>query len=277
MKQFPAATWRLLITDPLARDGATNMAVDEAILAGVATGQSPPTLRFYAWEPPCVSIGYSQSMRQVVDLDACRRDGVTWVRRLTGGRAILHTDELTYSIAVPALEKRVLGGVVESYRRLSRGLLAGLFFLGLEVVQAEAMQGKATDLSVACFDVPSHYEITVRGKKLIGSAQVRRQHAVLQHGALPLTGDVTRLVRYLCLSSDERAALRAELRHRAIALEEALGRAAPPGEVAEALARGLAEALQIRLEPGELTGQEQVVARRLCEEKYAGDGWNFQK
>ena len=277
MKQFSAVIWRLLITDPLARDGATNMAIDEAILTGVADGQSPPTLRFYAWEPPCVSIGYSQSMCQAVDLDACRRDGMTWVRRLTGGRAILHTDELTYSIAVPASEKRVMGGVVESYRRLSRGLLAGLCLLGLEVVQAEAMKGKATDLSAACFDVPSHYEITVRGKKILGSAQVRRQRAVLQHGALPLTGDVTRLVNYLCLSGDERAALRAELRHRAIALEEALGRAVPPGEVVEALARGFAKALHIHLEPGELTRQEQIIARRLRDQKYADDGWNLQK
>jgi lipoate-protein ligase A len=277
MAQFPAATWRWLTADPLAHDGATNMAIDEAVLSCVATGESLPTLRFYAWDPPCVSVGYAQSMRDVVDLDACRRDGVTWVRRLTGGRAILHTGELTYSIAVPASERRVQGGVVASYRRLSRGLLAGLRLLGLEVVQAEAVDEQAAEGSAACFDAPSHYEITIRGKKLLGSAQVRRQKAVLQHGALPLSGDVTRLVGYLRLPDDERAALQAELARRAITLEEAVGRAVSTLEVAEALAQGFAQALNLELEPGQLTHQEQALARGLREEKYADAGWNFQR
>jgi lipoate-protein ligase A len=277
MTPFPAATWRLLMADPLANDGATNMAIDEAVLSCVATLQSPPTLRFYAWDPPCVSAGYSQPMRDLVDLDACRRDGVTWVRRPTGGRAILHTDELTYSMAVPASEKWVRGGVVASYRHLSRGLLAGLRLLGLEVVQAEATDEQAAEGSAACFDAPSHYEITVRGKKLLGSAQVRRHKAVLQHGALPLSGDVTRLVGYLRLPDDERAALGAELACRAITLEEAVGRAVPILEVAEALAQGFAQVLNLKLEPGQLTHQEQALARQLCQEKYADDGWNFQR
>jgi lipoate-protein ligase A len=274
---LPPATWRLLIGDSLARDGATNMAVDEAILIGVGDGESPPTLRFYAWHPPCVSVGYAQSLRETVDLEACRRDGVTWVRRPTGGRAILHTNELTYSITLPAKEKRVLGGVVESYRRLSQGLLAGLRLLGLDAVQAEAMAEKSVDLSAACFDVPSHYEITARGKKLVGSAQVRRQKAVLQHGALPLAGDVARLVGYLHLPDDERAGLRAELRRRAITLEEALSRAVPPGEVAEALARGFARALNLRLEPSTLTAGEEAHVHRLREGKYGSDAWNFER
>lgn len=276
VESFPFTTWRLLLADSLVHDGATNMALDEAIMLGVAAGQSPPTLRFYAWEPPCVSIGYAQSAREVVDLDACRRDGVTWVRRATGGRAILHTDELTYSITAPTSEKRVRGGVVEAYWRLSRGLLAGFRLLGLDVVQAEAIKTRTTDLSAACFDVPSHYEITVQDKKLVGSAQVRRQNVVLQHGALPLTGDVTRLVNYLCLSNDERAALRVTLQRRAITLQDALGQNLPAKEVAEALARGFAQALNLHLVPGRLTHQEQTLAQRLREKKYADSGWNLK-
>ena len=272
---YASADWRLLETG--LADGASNMAIDEAILRAVAEGESRPTLRFYGWQPPCLSIGYSQSLEDDIDVDKCREAGMGLVRRATGGRAILHTDELTYSIAVPALEKRVMGGVVESYRRLSQGLMAGLCLLGLEVGQAEAMKEKPADHSAACFDVPSHYEITVRGRKLVGSAQARRQRAVLQHGALPLTGDVTRLASYLRLSDDERIALRAELRRRAITLEEALGRAVPAREVAEALAQGFARALNLHLEPGKLTHQEQALARQLREEKYADDGWGFQR
>lgn len=271
---YRRTTWRAMIQPP--GDGGLNMAVDEAILEAVATGASPPTLRFYGWQPPCLSLGRAQRARDV-DLARLTERGWQLVRRITGGRAILHTDELTYSIAVPATEKRVRGGVVASYRRLSRGLLAGLRLLGLQVAQAEAMQDKPAEPSAACFDVPSHYEITARGKKLLGSAQVRRHKAVLQHGALPLTGDVTRLVGYLRLPDGDRAALRAELGRRAITLEEALGRAVPVSEVAQALAQGFAEALNLHLEPGPLTGQEQALARQLREEKYAADGWNFQR
>jgi len=284
--ELAAAHWRLLATEPLAYDGATNMAIDEAILLAIAAGQSPPTLRFYTWQPPCVSIGYAQSMEQVVDFDACRRDGVTWVRRPTGGRAILHTDELTYSLTAPASEKRVLGGVVASYRRLSGGLLAGLRLLGLEDVQAEAMKKENTghsaidshqDLSAACFDIPSHYEITSHGKKLVGSAQVRRQNVVLQHGAIPLAGDVTRLVSYLHLSDEESTMLRAKLERRAITLKEALGRTVPAKEAIKALTQGFAGDLNLYLERGPLTRQEWAIAKQLREEKYADAGWNLRK
>ena len=283
---FVSANWRLLATEPLAYDGATNMAIDEAILLAIAAGQSPPTLRFYTWEPPCVSIGYAQSMELVVNFDACRRDGVTWVRRPTGGRAILHTDELTYSLTAPASEKRVLGGVVASYRRLSEGLLAGLRLLGLEDVQAKVMKEGNTgrsardsrqDLSSACFDIPSHYEITSCGKKLVGSAQVRRQNVVLQHGAIPLAGDVTRLVSYLRLSDEERTVLRAKLERRAITLKEAMGRTVPAKEAIKALTQGFAGALNLRLERGTLTPQEWATAQQLREEKYTDAGWNLRK
>ncbi|MGA9352036.1 MAG: hypothetical protein WBW48_25020, partial [Anaerolineae bacterium] len=121
---YPAANWRLLKTGLV--DGATNMAIDEAILWAVAEGKSPPTLRFYGWEPPCLSIGFSQSMEGEVDVDKCLESGIGFVRRPTGGRAILHADELTYSVVAPQTEPRVAGGVIESYRRLSLGLIAGL-------------------------------------------------------------------------------------------------------------------------------------------------------
>ncbi len=95
-RDLPPATWRLINTG--ASDGAANMAIDEAIMRSVAEGGSPPTLRFYGWAPPCVSVGYSQSVRKEIDLERCLERGYTWVRRPTGGRAILHIDELTYSV-----------------------------------------------------------------------------------------------------------------------------------------------------------------------------------
>ena len=131
---LPRATWRLLITPPA--DGATNMAVDEAILHALADGVGQPTVRFYQWQPPCLSLGYNQTWRDV-NTAACAARGYTWLRRPTGGRAILHIDELTYSIIAPEVEPRVHGGITESYRRLSQGLLAGLRSLGADVFQAQ--------------------------------------------------------------------------------------------------------------------------------------------
>jgi lipoate-protein ligase A len=272
---YPRATWRLLNTG--VADGATNMAVDEAILEAVATGDSLPSLRFYAWQPPCLSVGYAQAARDEVNLDACRARGIDLVRRPTGGRAILHTNELTYSVIVPQNDPRVTGGIIESYRRLCQGLLAGLRLLGLDVVQAGRKPLGTEALSAACFDAPSDYEITVGGRKLIGSAQARRRGVVLQHGSLPLEGDVTRIVDVLNLPDDEREAFRTALLARATTLEDALGRAISFDAIAHALARGFARSLNLELVPGELSPGERVRAEMLRAEKYAVDGWTFQK
>jgi lipoate-protein ligase A len=274
-EEYPLVTWRLLNTG--SADGATNMAVDEAILTAVAEGRSQPTLRFFAWEPPCLSIGYNQATNEV-DIIKCQQGGVDLVRRPTGGRAILHTDELTYSIVAPQDEPRVAGGVVESYRRLSAGLVRGLRLLGVDVAQAEAGQDQDADVSAACFDAPSAYEVTAGGRKLVGSAQVRRKQAVLQHGSLPLQGDITRICYYLVVPSEERREeLRQELQARATSLELVLGWVVPFDQVAEALVRGFSEALNLRLEPGELSQHELALVQRFRQGKYTAEAWNFRK
>jgi lipoate-protein ligase A len=277
MTAFSADTWRLLVTPPT--DGATNMAIDEAILHALADGLGRPTLRFYQWAPPCLSLGYNQHHEEV-DEAACARLGYTWVRRPTGGRAILHTDELTYSVIAPASEPRVEGGILESYRRLSTGLLAGLRELGADVFQAQRKKVRSSRKGGVCFDTPSNYEITVEGKKLIGSAQVRRRGMVLQHGTLPLTGDLARI--FACLrvtepgpdGSSASVDWGSWLLARACTLEQALGRAVPFDETADALAQGFASALDLRLEPEDLTQDERTLVERLRRERYASDAWN---
>ncbi len=269
--KLPPATWRLINTG--VSDGAANLAIDEALMQSVAENRSPPTLRFYGWAPPCVSVGYSKSVRKEVDLDRCRERGYTWVRRPTGGRAILHIDELTYSVVAPQGEARVAGDIITSYRRLSLGLVEGLRTLHGGVVQADRMEtGSGLEKSAACFDVPSHYEVTAYGRKLVGSAQVRRNGVVLQHGALPLEGDVSRLVDVLVLPEPDRVALRGKLLERAIALDEVVGRVVPFDEVAEALTRGFGRALNLGFTPGELTQFEREAAEGLMS-RYTGDEW----
>jgi lipoate-protein ligase A len=249
------------------------MAMDEAILHALADGVGQPTLRFYQWEPPCLSLGYNQPWREV-DTVACGRLGYSWVRRPTGGRAILHCDELTYSVIAPDGEARVSGGIVESYRRLSQGLLAGLRSLGADVFQAQGEKVSNPQQGAACFDTPSNYEITVEGKKLIGSAQVRRRGQVLQHGALPLTGDLDRIFSCLSVPDGPSGGARGSLRSHALTLEEALRRTVSFEEVADALAAGFAGALNLRLETGSLTDHESRLAGEFYRTRYTNDEWN---
>ena len=276
---FPRAVWRLVHSPPL--DGPLNMAVDEAILQAVAAGQAPPTLRFFAWSPPCLSLGYAQPL---ADVDRARLGARGWdlVRRPTGGRAILHTDELTYSVIAPMDEPRVVGGVIESYRQLSVGLLRGLEQLGL-AVRADKKRGDAGPRSPAqaaeplpvCFEVPSDYEITADGKKLLGSAQVRKQGVVLQHGTLPLTGDIARICEALQFESEaERARVAGRVRARAATAEAILGAAVSWEQAAAALQAGFAAALNLEWEQSELTDAEKERARALRAEKYAAEAWN---
>src|SRR5262245_31214589 len=268
IESFPPARWRLIV-DRDARTGAENMALDEAIMEAVAAGDSPPTLRFYQWAPPCLSLGKRQPL-DGVDLAACRADGVDVVRRATGGWAILHTDELTYSVALRPDDPRVSGAILDTYRTLSQGLIAGLRLMGADAEMSPVIPGGAQNTSAACFEAPSAYEITIEGRKLIGSAQTRPAGKVLQHGSLPLYGDITRVARYLTFASEEeRQALATHLRERATTLSDALGCPVTFSAGAQAMARGFAEALHVDLAPGKPSANEVAAARGIHDHKLA--------
>jgi lipoate-protein ligase A len=265
--------WRLLLTPP-AR-GAWNMAVDDAILEAAGRGDSLPTLRFYAWDPPCLSLGYAQPLGDV-DLPRLRARGWDLVRRPTGGRAILHADELTYSVCAPSDEPRVAGGLLESYRRLAGALLRAMQALGLPVeVQDHAGSPPAgQNANPVCFETSSAYEITVGGKKLLGSAQARRREGVLQHGTLPLSGDLTRIVQVLALPDEAaRGRVAARLLARATTAETVLGRAVAWEEAARACCQAFVETLALDLQPGSLSPAEARRAGELAATKYAHPDW----
>jgi lipoate-protein ligase A len=259
-----------------AASGAENMAFDEAISQGIAEGVSPPTLRFYAWAPPCVSLGRNQPVRGV-DLAACAERGYDVVRRPTGGRAILHTDELTYSIVAAPDHPLMAGLVLDAYLRISHGLVAGLCRLGIIAEEAPGSNRAGPDVSAACFEVPSAYEIMAGGRKILGSAQARRARSVLQHGSLPLVGDVARVVD--CLAFDnaaEREALRGSLTEHATTVEAVTGRQVSYDEATEAMIAGMAEALVIDLVEDELTEQERTWTAELIRDKYANRQWTHR-
>jgi lipoate-protein ligase A len=260
--------WRL-IRDGY-HDGPTNMAIDEAIMLAHSAGHVPPTLRFYGWRPPALSLGYTQKAEREVDLEACGRAGVDVVRRPTGGRAVLHDREVTYSVVVSTA--LFPGSVVETYRRLSAGLVEGLRLLGLP---AEVQDGPPRPAlrSAACFDSPSWYELVVEGRKVVGSAQVRRLGVLLQHGSIPLRFSAARLVGLLRLPEGWRARLQEDLAAHAAGVCD-LGRPVTFAHVIDAMVEGFRLALGLELEEGELTDAEQAEARRLRDEKYGTWEWN---
>lgn len=278
---LPPAVWRLVIEET-PRTGAANMAVDQAIAEACAAGAASPTLRFYRWAPPAVSLGRHQPLADV-DADAARMRGYEIVRRTTGGRAILHTDELTYSVAGTEADPRLGGGVMESYLRLSSALVRGLHALGLQAVEKAPGNVRAgPNVSAACFEVPSAYEIVVGGRKLLGSAQSRRAGYVLQHGSLPLTGDITRLVDVLALEDDARARLHDELAQRACTLAQALGVADDDplldfGHVARTLAAAFAGELALTFKPSALAPAELRRSAELIRTQFADDAWTGHK
>lgn len=271
------ALWRLVI-DESPRSGAANMAIDQAIAEACVAGESLPTLRFYRWHPPAVSLGRHQSVGDV-NLEAIAARGYELVRRPTGGRAILHTDELTYSVAGAESEPRLSGGVMDAYLRLSNALLAGLEMLQVVAVDKAAGTVRAgPNVSAACFEVPSAYEITAGGRKLLGSAQSRRAGYVLQHGTLPLVGDITRLIDVLHLAEDESTALRQELSARAGTLAQALGvgddsPAVQFDAVWPALCKGFEQILSLRFKQSTLTAGEMRRAAELIRQQYANPDW----
>jgi lipoate-protein ligase A len=271
---YPKTTWRLIRSHPA--PGAWNMAVDEAILEVSGLGQVPPTLRLYAWDPPCLSLGYAQPVGDV-DQEALKACGWDLVRRPTGGRAILHTDELTYSIIGQQDDPRLAGSVIESYQRLSQALLQALTRLGIPAV-AEAnpvLPAGSDPKGPVCFEVPSTYEITYNHKKLIGSAQARRKGVVLQHGSFPLQGDLRRIIRVLRFEDEEQRLRAAQRVHaRAATAEEILGSAPTWEQTAAAFSNAFQQVLPgLEFAPLELNDFEIETANQLVQEKYNHPQW----
>ncbi len=250
------------------------MATDEAILESVAAGAERPTLRLYAWEPACLSIGYAQPVSEADEARLAEK-GWSLVRRPTGGRAILHTDELTYAVVAPASNPHLEGGVLASYQHLSQGLLIALQRLGLEPETRDAEPiPEEQRADPVCFEVPSAYEITVREKKLIGSAQLRRQGGVLQHGSLPLTGDIGRICLVLRFPNEmDRQARIDRLRMRASTVADMLGRSVSWEEAASAIRAGFTEGLGLDFDEDSLSLDEIRRADQLARERYARPDW----
>ena len=274
----PCRQWRLLDSGPA--DGFINMAVDEAILELHTVQGSSPTLRFYTWSPPAVSLGYGQAVGSDIDLARCRAFGIDVVRRPTGGRAVLHEHEVTYSLVIRADDHRVAQGVLAPYLLVSQALIRGLSHLGIsaELLPPRRANMAPTQQTVpVCFSTLSSYEIAVHGRKIVGSAQRRTHGVIMQHGSVPLSWDwhTMRAVFGRELSGGQSKSQ--EHYARMTSLQEAGGRVYKYPEVVAALVRGIAETWEVEFFRGQLTTAETQLSAQLRDEKYRTDSWTWRR
>ena len=239
-----------------------NMAIDEALLSSKL-----PVIRFYGWKPHSLSIGYFQSIKSI-NLENLKKNNISLVRRLTGGNAVLHDKELTYSIITD--ESNMPKNIIESYKKISKGLLEGLKNLGLKAVMNESI--KKGDRSAVCFNDPSWYEILVNKKKIIGSAQKRIDGKVLQHGAVLIDVDVE---KYCSLFNNCNSNFIDKAKSRITSINDELNKEIDYNDIKSAMKKGFEKSLKIEFIEDKLSEKELKLAEKLERNKYSNKNWNY--
>ncbi|UGB29457.1 lipoate--protein ligase family protein [Metabacillus sp. B2-18] len=262
---------------------AYNMALDEALLEWHSEGKIPPTIRFYGWNPATLSIGYFQKVEKEIDLEAVKKYGLGFVRRPTGGRGVLHDQELTYSVIVSEEHPEMPKTVTEAYRVISEGILEGFKNLGLDAYFAiprtdEEKAGLKSPRSAVCFDAPSWYELVVEGRKVAGSAQTRQKGVILQHGSILLDLDEDMLFDLFKYPNDRvKERMQRAFKNKAVATNELRNEPVTIDEAKKAFKEGFEKGLDIELEPYTLTSEEEAYVNEIAKNKYESDEWNFKR
>lgn len=265
--------WRVVI-DSEPRNGSMNMAIDEMLMRRQDNGESPPTIRFYQWKPVAISLGQFQNIDSI-NLQRCDEKNVDIVRRITGGRAILHKNDVTYSVVAPDTNRIVSGKLMDTYKKISVALLEGLKILG---VQAELSAGEhgSGSRDTVCFNSTARFELTTLGKKLIGSAQCRRYGAVLQHGSLPMVSEIEFFLNLLQFSNVEKyEKAKAIYLRKAASLDQVFEKCNDFKTITAALLKGMLNKLQIEADVFSFSDEELAHADFIRSKKYANDNWNL--
>ena len=250
--------WRLLLTG--FNTASANMAVDRAVLVANSEGKVPPTVRFYGWMPPAISIGYFQSLTDEIDLDACKKLGVNYVRRITGGGAVFHDKELTYSIVIPESHPEIPKNIMESYGRICGAVMKGLQHLGIESEYAPIN------------------DIVTGGRKISGNAQTRKLETVLQHGTVLMDVDVDKMFSLLKVPNEKiKDKLIADVKQRVTSIRHLLGKDVRFEEVAEAMKKGFEEEFHVELIEGKLSKEELALAKKFEKECFSAKDWNHRR
>jgi len=237
------------------------MALDHALaLACVDSGEG--VLRFYRWSSPTISFGRNEPTRGLYDTSVLAAQSIDFVRRPTGGRAVLHDGELTYAVARPLDDLR---GMRHLYHRVNEGLVRGLRSLGADVVMHSTRERAPSPADGPCFRAPVADEVTWAGRKLVGSAQVRLGRAVLQHGSVIVKGDQGMVSVLKGEEPDEPPAT----------LGEVLGRIPSWDELSGALLEGVIDVMGGDWRQGGVSDLEMSAASRW-ESRYRSDEWTWR-
>ncbi|RFU69778.1 lipoate--protein ligase family protein [Peribacillus saganii] len=262
---------------------AFNMALDEALLNWHSAGKIPPVIRFYGWQPATLSIGYFQKAEKEINLETVKELGLGFVRRPTGGRAVLHEHELTYSVIVTEEHPEMPKNVTEAYRVISEGILEGFRNLGFDAHFAvpkteEERNALKEPRSSVCFDAPSWYELVVENRKVAGSAQTRQKGVILQHGSILLDLEDEKLFSLFRFSSDRvKERMMKNFKNKAVAINDLSDRTVTIEEAKQAFETGFAKGLNIELAPYTLSPEQLQEVQNLSKTKYETDEWNFMR
>ncbi|WP_347861296.1 biotin/lipoate A/B protein ligase family protein [Salimicrobium sp. PL1-032A] len=269
-------TWNFLYTPDLSP--AMNMALDEALMKWHREEKISPVVRFYTWSPAGLSVGHFQKTDGRINKEGVNNYQVDIVRRLTGGRAVLHDDELTYSIIVNEQHPMIPNTVKQAYLVLSEGLMKGYSNLGIDAEYAIPDEERMNNQSAVCFEEPSWYELTIHGKKAAGSAQVRQKGILLQHGSIPIRTDETKLFDMFTYPS-ERVKERAKngFKHKAVSIEDVTDEKITVEHVRDAFLQGFEDGLNVSFEPLQLTEEDWQEVESLAESKYQSEEWNLKR
>lgn len=258
-------------------DAATNMALDEALLQWHSAKKIPPTLRFYGWKNPSLTVGHFQNVNKTIDFSGIEKHHCDFVRRLTGGSAVLHDDELTYSIVVSEAHPKIPQTVNQAYFVLSQGILEGYRNLGIEADFA-LPDVKERERSAVCFETPAIYEMLVDGKKLTGNAQTRKNGVLLQHGSIPMSFDDKMLFDLFAFSTDRsRERQREKFVQKAISINEITKKKHSYAMLRDAFLRGFQKGLDITTETFTLSKEQWDYIHFLADTKYRTDAWNIER
>jgi lipoate-protein ligase A len=250
--------WRFLETGFC--NAYKNMAIDRAILVSCSNNNAPPTIRFYGWKPSAISIGYFQSLKEEVDLDSCKKLGVDYVRRITGGGAVYHDQELTYSIVISESHPKIPKNIIESYSKICCALMKGLDNLGIESKY-----------------VPIN-DILINGKKISGNAQTRKLNTVLQHGTILIDVDVEKMFSLLKVPNEKiKDKLIADAKERVISIKNVLNKNISFKEISQEMKVGFEKEFKIELIKGKLNEEEKNLTKKFENECFSVRDWNYRR
>ena len=267
--------WRVI---PFSNSSASeNMAMDEAIFRVNQRKDSLPTLRTYSWRPPSISVGYFQKTRDEVDVAACSHYHIDIVRRPTGGKAVLHENDLTYAVIAKELNPLFTPDILGTYRIISGCIADSLSELGIYAEMSVDGRTSGDDsLKAVCFSSPSHFELLVNKRKICGSAQVRSRGVFLQHGSILLDFDPVKTCTLLASRDGDRERQIERLRESVTSVYEQTGAEISVEKICHVLQRSFEKKLGIELVEGRLTGEEEALMTRLIKDKYTNNTWNME-